>query len=189
MHRFIALTLLFTLHSSLFICKSQDISFCKENITMKLEKDNFQVAGDYFLKTTNDSSIVLFYPFPVDSLYGEADSIIIFNINNNEEIEILSRKKTGVVFRADFGNEKEIHLLIAYRQKLLGNKAEYILKTTAGWRKPLEIADYQLIVEDRLIVTGFSIEPDSFMDSGEEKIYYWSRENYMPSENLIFEFR
>ena len=165
--------ILFIIHFSLFVIHSQDVSFYKENITMKIENDNFQVTGDYFLKTTNDTSIILFYPFPVDSLYGEADSIIIININknNSEEVEILSQKKIGVIFRADFGNEKEIHILISYRQKLLGNKAEYILKTTAGWRKPLEIADYQLIVAPGIEIVDFSMPPDSFMETGEEKIY------------------
>ena len=117
------------------------------------------------------------------------DSILIFNITGNKPIEILSKKKTGVLFRADFGKEKEIQLLIAYRQKLPGNKAEYILESTASWRKPLEQADYQLIVPADLEITRFSIQPDTFMEAGEEMVYYWTKKNYMPQVNMIFEFR
>ena len=181
--------LLFVFHFSFFTFQGQDISFFKENITMKIEQDFFYVTGDYFLKTDKDSSIVLVYPFPVDSLYGEVDSILIFNITGNKPIEILSKKKTGVLFRADFGKEKEIQLLIAYRQKLPGNKAEYILESTASWRKPLEQADYQLIVPADLEITRFSIQPDTFMEAGEEMVYYWTKKNYMPRVNMIFEFR
>ena len=180
---------LFIIHYSLFILPGQEVSFYKENITMKIDNDFFYVTGDYFLKTDKDSSIVLVYPFPVDSLYGEVDSVIIFNMNGNKPFEILSKKKNGVVFRADFGKEKELHILIAYRQKLLGNRAEYILESTASWRKPLEQADYQLIVPADLEITRFSIQPDTFMEAGEEMVYYWTKKNYMPRVNMIFEFR
>jgi len=182
------LIIFLTLHALLLTLHAQDVSFYKENITMKLERDYFYVTGDYFLKTTGDRSVVLVYPFPVDSLYGEVDTIVVYNVTENQTVEILERRKTGVVFKADFEENSEIHLLISYRQKLLGKKAEYILKTTASWKKPLEQADYQLIVPAAMEVIDFSIPPDYVMLTGEEQVYYWSRKNYMPSVNMVFGF-
>ncbi len=181
--------ILFIIHYSLFTLQSQDVSFFKENITMKLERDCFYVTGDYFLKTAGDRIVVLVYPFPVDSLYGEVDTIVVFNMSENKPVEILERRKTGVVFKANFEEDNEVHLLISYRQKLLGNKAEYILETTKSWKKPLEQADYQLVVPYGLEITSFSIQPDTLMEAGDERVYYWSRKNFMPSVNMIFGFR
>jgi hypothetical protein len=180
--------LLFTINFSLFTLHAQDVSFYKENITMKLEKDYLFVTGSYYLKTTGAKSILLVYPFPVDSLYGEVDSVFFFNITSDKQIDPLSIKKEAAIFKAEFGEADEILVLVSYRQKLLGNRAEYILQTTAGWHKPLEQADYQLIVPAGLEIEKFSIQPDESIDTGKERIYYWSEINYMPPDNLVFEF-
>jgi hypothetical protein len=155
---------------------------------MKLEKDYFYVTGNYYLKTEGDTSIALVYPFPSDSLYGEVDSIIIYNISTGKLIEPYSFNQKAAVFKADFGGFNNIEILIAYRQKLLGNRAEYILESTAGWRKPLEQADYQLITPTDMEILIFSILPDEMIKTDEVKIYYWAKKNYMPDVNMIFEF-
>jgi len=180
--------LLFTIHFSLFTSLSQDISFYKENITMKIEKDYFYVTGSYYLRTTGDKSITLVYPFPADSIYGLADSVLIYNLSADTTVSILNRIPNSLVFKADFGDSPELVILISYRQKLLGNRAEYILESTKGWRKPFEQADYQLIVPVDLEVHSFSMPPDESIINGEETIYYWVKRNFMPSVNMIFEF-
>jgi hypothetical protein len=156
---------------------------------MKIEKDYFYVTGNYYLRTTGDTSIALVYPFPVDPLYGDVDSINIYNMTSGKPIDIHSHKPTGAVFKAGFGEFREIEILIAYRQKLKGNRAEYILESTASWRKPLEKADYQLIVPIGIEINSFSIPPDDLMTTEQETVYYWTKENYMPDVNMIFEFR
>jgi hypothetical protein len=186
MHRSL---LLLVFHFSFFTIQAQDVSFYKENITMKIEQDYFYVTGNYFLRTTGDQSIILVYPLPVDSLYGEVDSINIFNLTTNHPVNILERKKDVAVFKAEFGEYKEIEILISYRQKLLGNRAEYILESTASWRRPLEQADYQLIAPKGLEIINFAIPPDKSISAGEETIYYWAKKNYMPDRNMKFEFK
>jgi hypothetical protein len=186
MTRFILL--FFTIHFSFFTTQSQDISFFKENITMQIEKDYFYVTGIYYLQTRGDTSVVLVYPLPVHSLYGEVDTVVIFNMTTDRFIQPLASRKDAIVFKAGFSEHAQVSLLISYRQKLLGNRAEYILESTASWREPLEQADYQLIVPKETKITSFSIPPDESVESGDETIYYWTRKNYMPPVNMIFEF-
>ena len=176
------------LQASGYKLHGQDVSFYKENITMKIEGDYFYVSGTYYFRTVSDSSIVLFYPFPIDSIYGEVDTLLIFNLNANKKIEPLETRSNGSVFKVDFGNEQETAILISYRQKLIGNRAEYILTTTASWRQPIEQADYQLIVPDSLNITYFSFKPDKSQPVDDEIIYYWSRRDFMPRMNMVFEF-
>lgn len=166
----------------------QEISFYKENITMKIEKDYFYVMGNYYLKTNGVQSATLVYPFPVDSLMGDVDSTYIYNLIADMVIEPLSINKDRLVFKADFGDTTELLILISYRQKLLGNRAEYILKSTISWRKPLEEADYQLIIPTEMKIARFSISPDESVTSDKEIIYYWSKKNYMPGSNMVFEY-
>jgi hypothetical protein len=155
---------------------------------MKIDHDYFYVTGEYYLRTSGDKSIILVYPFPADSLYGETDSIFIYNLTSDLPVDILVQKRNSLLFNADFGDFKEILILISYRQKLTGNRAEYILESTKGWGKPFEKADYQLIVPSGLEIISFSIPPDESTQTGEEIIYYWARVNYMPSVNMVFEF-
>jgi hypothetical protein len=155
---------------------------------MKIERNYFYVTGNYFLRTAGDQSIILVYPLPVDSLYGEVDTINIFNLTTNNPVKILERRKDVAVFKLEFGEYKEVELLISYRQKLLGNRAEYILESTASWRKPLEQAEYQLIVPIKLKISGFSIPPADSLTTVDEMIYYWTKKNYMPDRNMRFEF-
>ena len=77
---------------------------------------------------------------------------------------------------------------ISYRQKLLGNRAEYILKSTIGWKKPLDQASYQLIVPSGIRISSFSIAPQDSIVTDGEVVYLWNKYHYMPSENLIFEY-
>ena len=178
----------FTLLCSMIKIQGQEISFYKENITMKIELDYFYVTGIYYLKTTGDNSITLVYPFPVDSLYGAADSIFIFNLTENSQIEPLSIRSNSLAFKADIGETNKLDILISYRQQLLGNRAEYILESTIGWRKPFEQADYQLIIEPGIEIISFSIPPDESIKTDEGTVYYWSKTNFMPTVNMIFEF-
>lgn len=167
----------------------QEVSFYKENITMKIDQGYFYVTGNYYLRTTGDKSITLVYPFPADSLYGEADSIFLYNLSSNRPIDSMVRKKNSILFKAYFGDIAEIIILISYRQKLLGNRAEYILESTKGWGKPLDQADYQLIVPDSKQVLSFSFPPDDSLHTNVETIYYWTRTNFFPTRNMIFEFK
>jgi hypothetical protein len=166
----------------------QGFRFYKENITMKIEKEYFHVSGIYYLKSDGNKSEVLVYPYPVDSLYGAVDSICIYNMTNNPVIKPLKTDRDKTVFTLDFSHSPDQEIQISYRQKLRGNRAEYILKSTIGWRKPLDQANYQLIVPSGMHISKFSILPQDSIVTSQEKVFLWKKYNYMPSENLIFDF-
>jgi len=155
---------------------------------MKIADDFFYVSGTYYLKGEISSNKTLVYPFPVDPLYGNVDSVYFFNLTSNEIIIPQKTNNKSSVFKIDFGKNNKMVIQASYRQKLLSNKAEYILKTTMAWKKPLEQANYQLIIPANIRITTFSISPQDSVNSGKEVIYYWEKHNYMPGENMIFEF-
>ena len=168
---------------------SQDISFYKENITMKIEAQSFFVTGLYYFKSEKYKKSTLIYPFPIDAKYGSVDSIYIFNITTNEFIKPLEVKSEYIVFSLDFSHERDLSIQITYKQILNSTRAEYILNTTLSWREPLQIANYQLIIPNDIKIESFSIHPKDSIIAGNEVIYYWEEKNYMPAKNLIFDFK
>jgi len=166
----------------------QNISFYKENITMKIEKEAFYVTGIYQVKTDTCQKGILLYPFPEDRKYGKVDSIYIYNLTTNQIIEPLKVESSHLIFKIDFSRHKDLKIHISYRQKLNSTRAEYILKTTQSWHKPLLSANYQLIVPSDVMVYQFSILPQDWIITETETIYYWEKSNYMPEENFIFDF-
>jgi hypothetical protein len=56
------------------------------------------------------------------------------------------------------------------------------------WSKPLEQASYTLTFPDNIHIDDISIPPDSIVRSNEKTVYYWYRENFMPSADFIFNF-
>lgn len=184
--RFLFLVILF--FYSAIRTNGQDISFFKEDITMRIENNAFYVSGLYFLKGEKGEKSTLLYPFPIDSAYKNIDSVFIINLTNNLKIEPVKVEASYLIFKIEFDKTEEIILQIGYKHELKAKKAEYILKTTLSWKRPFDKANYQLIVAPNITITRFSIQPMDSIISLREKIYYWEKRNYMPSENMIFEF-
>jgi hypothetical protein len=183
-------SLLFPIIASiLFNVQAQDISFSRENLTFRIEDSFFYLNGTYFLRNEKAQSheVTLFYPFPVDSLYGEVDSIILFNMNSNKEIKEYRTVPKGILFEIRVDSVTCLH--ISYRQKLLGNQARYILTTTRQWRKPLEEARYQLLVPQSLQIVTFSYPPDHMEETDGYTVYFWEKKSFLPGKDLDFTFR
>lgn len=166
----------------------QDISFYRENITMRISVDKFYVTGLYYLRCDKPEKKLLAYPFPLDKLYGQVDSILIYDLTSDTGLSPLRSDSAGLVFAVDFRSGGEKLVQISYQQELLGNRAEYILKSTRAWRQPLDEAHYQLVVTNDFIMTHFSIPPQDSIMAGKEKVYTWDMMNYMPLENMVFGF-
>jgi hypothetical protein len=147
------------------------------------------VNGDYFLKSTKSASHVLFYPFPVDVLFGQVDSISIMDVGRQEKLQLFNQSENGVFISFHADSLVETQLRISYWQKLLGNRAEYILITTQAWNKALEKVNYQLIVAPNIAVVAFSYQPDKSVKMGDETIFFWSKLNFMPEQNMVFDFQ
>lgn len=169
---------------------SQNFQFYNEKITFEIKNNFFYVDGIYNFCNNGDKEIqkVLFYPFPIDSLYGEVDSINAFDVNAKSANIIVSKTKKGMSFKIILSPYGVGKYSISYRQRILKNKAEYILTTTQRWGVPFENASYKLISPLNMKITSMSYIPDSTMQKNDNLIYYWSKKNFMPDKNMIFYF-
>jgi hypothetical protein len=167
---------------------SQNLSFYRENITMKIDGQDFYVSGTYYFRYDLTDTKLLHYPFPTGEMYGNPDSIYLFDLTNNATIKPLEIDSSMLLFLVDFSSSPEVSIQISYKQPLRSDQAEYILETTQVWGKPFEEATYQLIVPSYITIQSFSITPSDSIMTGFDKVYTWEKYNYMPEQNMIFKF-
>jgi len=188
--KFIKISIFFSLILLHGIVCSQNLQFYREDLTFEIKDGFFYVNGIYNFCNNGDKEIqqVLFYPFPVDSLYGRVDSINAFDVNAKSQNIILNITEKGFLFNIGLNPYGIGKYKISYRQKLLKNKAEYILVSTQKWGAPFESSNYKLISYDNTRITATSYIPDSIKQINDKGIYYWSKKDFMPDKNMIFYF-
>jgi hypothetical protein len=180
------LLLLILIFVSINISKSQNIEFYREDLTFKLSETHFTVDGLYYFCNVSSEDITktIFYPFPIDSLYGIIDSVFV----ENEEklpVKFFQEKNKGIYFKMNIPPYGIKKLRINYRQEIYKNKAEYILTTTKYWNKPFEIVNYKLIVPKEIKISSLSYKPDSTFSTNKNKVYLWQKKDFMPTKNMI----
>ena len=189
--RFVKTFILAGLFASPLIAFSQNLKFYREDLTFEIKDGFFYVDGIYNFCNNGEQGIqqTLFYPFPIDSLYGGVDSMRAVDVNKRAADVITNKTATGLFFKVELGTYGIGKYKISYRQKLLKNKAEYILVTTQKWGAPFDNALYRLITPGRMKITSFSYTPDETKQVKSKMIYSWSKKNFMPDKNMVFYFK
>lgn len=169
---------------------SQSLQFYYEDLTFEIKDNYFYVDGIYHFCNNGNKEIdqLLFYPFPIDKLYGAVDSVFAANVRTGSINTITSKSEKGTYFKLKIDAYGIVKYHINYRQKIEKNKAEYILKTTQKWGKPFEKASYKLITSGKLNITLFSYTPDSVKIYNDKKLYFWNKIDFMPDKNMEFYF-
>jgi len=166
------------------------LEFIREDLFFTIQDSFFCVDGIYYICSVTDKPVnnILYYPFPTDSLYGVVDSVLIYNLTDSIPAEIIRRKENGVSFKVSLEPFRVGKYKIFYRQKLYGNKAEYILTTTKYWGKPLQVANFQLEIPENIKIDSLSYRPDSCYVYKGKRRYIWHRADFMPEKNFIILF-
>jgi len=169
----------------------QDVRFIREDITFELSKEYFAVEGNYWFANPSDrgSERSIYYPFPTTGQNNSVDSVDIFDITHGIRPEISDRTKSGFSFVLTISGHDTVLYHIAYRQKVGGDSAMYILRSTRAWNRPLEFAEYKLAVEDSITIIGFSYHPDKVYVIEGKKFFLWRRTNFMPEKDFVVRFK
>ncbi len=185
MIRFLILIFLIVLESGAI---GQSLSFYRENITMKIDGQNFYVSGTYYFRYDQNDKKLLHYPFPTDEFYGNPDSVYLYDLTNDVALQPLEIDSSMLLFLVDFSNNSEVTVQISYKQPLKSNQAEYIIETTQVWGEPFEEATYQLIIPSNISIQNFSIAPSDSITTEFDKVFTWKMYDYMPDKNIVFKF-
>ncbi len=168
---------------------SQRANFFKEDITFRLDSTHLDVNGFYWFLNNNDKPVFseIFYPIPI-TFGTKIDSIRLYNISAGQKTKYNLEAGSGISFNLFIQPKDTVLFLIGYRQKLSGDSAVYILKSTQVWGKPLKNAEYKLITSKSFTISGFSYKPEKIYSIEGKKIYYWKMKNFMPQKDMVFIF-
>ena len=170
---------------------AQKINFYKEEITFQLDRQSFQVSGDYYFRneTKSDISQFIFYPVYKDSLNPAFDTIWIFDYANNRALSFLNKSDTGVFFHVKIRAGDSAQIKIYYRQQYKGNYVKYILTSTKTWEKPLESASYFVMADNDMGITAFAYPPKETIPFDKKTLYQWHLTNFMPDRDFEIQFK
>ncbi|MGD0337830.1 MAG: DUF4424 family protein [Bacteroidota bacterium] len=113
---------------------------------------------------------------------------MVYDITGNAFEKILQKVPSGIFFEIKIRPNDTSIYHIEYNQRIVSDSVRYILQTTKYWHKPLETAEYKLVVEKPVTVQTLSYRPDSVYQIQGMKIYYWWKENFLPEEDMIIHF-
>jgi len=167
----------------------QRIDFFKEDVVFRLDGVYLLVEGYYWFANHANNPIIgdIYYPFPFWA-GGPVDSVRIFNISVGRAIGFNMEDRFGASFLLHLTSMDTAWLQIKYRQKLNSDSAVYILKTTQGWGKPLESAEFKLVTPDSITIKKFSYPPDESCEMEKLRLYRWKSKIFMPNRDIIFHF-
>jgi len=165
---------------------AQRLSFISEFLTFELHADStFTTSGNYIMKnnTPDRDYFLLSYPFPQDEYMGE---VTHWDIKGN--VENVRERKTSLGLRFKLAPGMQESFWATYTQKCLADSAKYIITTTQAWKKPLEIAEYTLIVDECFKVSALPFEPDRQWSADGKQYFFFLKENLMPEKDFVFRY-
>ena len=163
------------------------LHFVEEDLSFSIADSIFSVRGIYYFSSECGAYYTILYPFPKEQAMGQAYDIQIRDLKTDSFIEYESHlDKAFIRFRLYV--DEETPILIAFKQRLYSSYAKYILLSTQSWEEPLRRVEYKLHIFDDIVITDFSIQPDSELCLDFGRLFLWQRKNFMPSCDLIFEF-
>ena len=175
-------------------CLAQScLEFSSEDLQFTLYGDTWKVRGNYVFSnySTEDITQQIYFPIPADSTISAAQDLMI-SIKKpleGQKCKMLAVKPEGFWFELSLPAQTITTCQIAYRQRLRGKLAKYILLTANSWGKPLEKAKYTLYVSNKLRIKKPPL-PNPIIKQGWFHIKYtWEFTNYIPTCDFIVENR
>jgi len=164
---------------------AQNIQFQGEQIDITISETQVRVSGKYYFynPTSHPVNQPMFYPFIVDHRLTYPDSIDV-SLSTSDRSLIYRSHENGIFFSIPFLPEQSLILNVFYSQKALANQYEYILTSTREWNRPLQFAQYLIKISEDMQLVYLSLDYQEKKIQDNQHIYYISRVDFMPKENL-----
>jgi hypothetical protein len=162
------------------------LRFDSELIRMEIRGDTLRVDGLYrFLASDPRQPMLLFYPYPVDSLLGTAwTESLVWRPSPEapwQPLAVAERpQQDGVRWRLPTGDGDRVEARTVYCQLLRERYARYIVISTQAWGRPLREARFELTLPPGMQLTECSFP---FVREGDRWVY--EARDFMPSVDVI----
>jgi hypothetical protein len=162
-----------------------ELRFEREYIRVLIQPAGVRVDGTYYFRNESPTAgaVMLFYPFPVDSLHPRPTRIVVYS-ENGDTLPFSQPSADGILFRVDLPAGGMSSARVVYDQPSLDRAACYILTTTSAWRRPLERAEFEISVPSGLRLESMTYDADEVAEKPTGRVYRFRREKFMPTRDL-----
>ncbi|OYD14777.1 hypothetical protein CH330_07655 [candidate division WOR-3 bacterium JGI_Cruoil_03_51_56] len=167
----------------MFSCRIQPaapVHFAREEVALSINHGCIETRGKYHFTSSAKKRLLarMFYPFPIDSVQNYPDSIGISRSR-------FTYSDSGLSFTLKLRPRSEDSFSAYYRQTLKGNSARYIVTTTRKWKRPIDLARFQITVPARFRNVRLNYKSDSVRTTDSIITYFFARCKFFPSEDVI----
>lgn len=172
------------------LCFSGDLTFHSESVFVEIRlPDTVRVHGMYCFinRSENPLTKLIYYPFPVDSINMYPHEITIKRDGFSGPVSFV-RSEKGISFSVNMDKKGTVKYRITYSQRVIGHSGYYILKTTQNWNEALTRSDLEISIPTNNVLKYVSYNPDTVVCSGNQWVYRFGFNNFMPQKDLTFEW-
>jgi hypothetical protein len=162
----------------------QDLQFYREDILLIINKKDVETNAEYYFCNVGNKDILttLFYPFP-ENTKELVDSIVVQDLKTNTVLSYQDAV-SGIYFTISTRAYGQAAYRVFFRQKLKEGHFRYILNSTATWRRPLEIANYEVQMPVYLSPDSLNYPPDTSFINNNTLYFLWKKKDFMPAEDF-----
>ncbi|HMA65898.1 MAG: hypothetical protein ACM31E_04230 [Fibrobacterota bacterium] len=165
--------------------------FAKENITAVIvASDTIEIRGMYWFGNNSAQSVstMIYYPFPIDS---NASYPCRVNVYKGDMSAIIPHKKghSGIDWPMTIKPQSTDSIYVKYVQKVKPGYGCYIVSTTKQWTKPLQVADFRVLVPSDWTLSYWSFAADSIRPKGDTLTYFARYYNFFPDSEMFFRWK
>jgi len=122
--------------------------------------------------------MTILYPFPIDKYHPFPHEIKVENYTFWQD-------SSNIYFNMSMDPQEKKSITFHYRQKHFNKSAIYILSSTQQWKHAIQHAEFIISVPKSWNELKISLQPDKVEIKKDIKIYYISKYNFFPNEDLI----
>lgn len=158
-----------------------------------MEGDSLRVEGTYVFLCREPAArtMVLLYPYPEDSLLGEASTCRLEARAPGQEWQPLKFDELpsapGALWRVPLDLGDEVEVRTTYRQQLRSTHARYIVTTTGAWGRPLREAHFEIHLPPGAVPKWTSFPYRTTVDDG-RTVLHFETENFAPVKDIVVEW-
>lgn len=167
---------------------AQECLFTRQSVNMKIEKRHMFISGMYFISAEAGSENEVTFPFPSGPLFGGIDSVHIYNVSGDNEIEPEQIGRKDMRFPVKVDHTGGALVQVYYTLTLLGNKAVYPFSQNALQGETLEKACFYLIAPASMGMEHSNYKLKDTINAGENMVYVWEMYDFCPKEDLVVRF-
>jgi hypothetical protein len=163
------------------------LRFDSELIRLEIRGDTLRVDGLYrYLATSRRQPLLLWYPYPVDSLLGAAWTESLAWRSGPEvpwaPLAVQERPDgEGVHWSLPLGEGDRVEARTVYCQLLCERYGRYIVTTTRAWGAPLREARFEL-----RLPPGMQLAEASYPFVREGELWVYAARDFWPSADIVF---